>query len=537
MTKRSLWFLVTLSLMLPATACKERGPSSEGHDDHGHEPKQPSDKAPEIPSLSVTLYQNGLELFMEYPAFVVGKPSALVAHFTDTRDPNAFKIVTKGRVTAVMRYAGGGEDRFVAEKLLRDGIFKPVVTPSKPGSATLTLILEGPQVAGTVEVGEVKVHPTVEATIAAAEPEESGAEATVAFLKEQQWKTHFATAVAEMRVLQGSVRANGEIKAVAGQLAELATPVAGLIPVGAPVPHLGQAVKKGDLLLSLSPTNIVSGTSVATVELEVSRARAERGLAARELKRAEELFAAKAIPEKQVDSARTGLEVATARLEAAERDRGSFRAAQPGSVSGSRRGGFELRSPLDGVISFAEVTPGAVVDAGTRLLAVVNTERLWLEAKVYETDVPRVETSSGASFTVAGFNREFIVDDKNGRRVAIGAVIDRATRTVPVIFEFANPGGLRPGMFAKVDLLTGETLRGVTVPQSAVLDDNGRAVVFVMADGENFHKRVVRPGVRAGGFVQMLEGIKEGDRVVTQGAYEIKLASAAGGIPEHGHQH
>ncbi|HEY0710514.1 MAG TPA: efflux RND transporter periplasmic adaptor subunit, partial [Polyangia bacterium] len=287
----------------------------------------------------------------------------------------------------------------------------------------------------------------------------------------------------------------------------------------------------------LSPTNLVSGTSLASIDLEVSRASAEHSLAQRELKRSEELFAAKAIPEKQLDSARTAVEIARARLDAATRERGVFRSAQPGASGGARNGGFELRSPLTGVVSYADVMPGAVVEAGTRLLSVVNTERLWLEAKVFETDAPRIETSSGASFTVAGFERAFTVDEKNGRRVAVGAVVDRTTRTVPVIFEFANPGSLKPGMFAKVDLLTGETLRGVAVPQTAVVDDNGRAVVFVMADGENFHKRVIRPGVRSSGFVHVLEGVKEGERVVTVGAYDIKLATAVGATPEHGHQH
>jgi membrane fusion protein, heavy metal efflux system len=504
---------------------------------HDHEGQSQGKRAPEVPSLAVTLYESGLELFMEYPALVVGKPSALVAHFTDAQDPQGFKAVTKGRVTAILRYGDSKEERFVADKLLRDGIFKPVVTPSRSGDGTLTLRLEGEQAAGTVEVGKVTVHPTPAAAVAAAPDEKESGDPKVSFLKEQQWKTRYATAPAAVRVLQGAVRANGEIKPVAGQMAELATPVTAVIPVGGPVPHLGQRVKKGELLLRLAPTTVVSGTSLASVELEVSRARSELGLADRDLKRSQELFAAQAIPEKQMDGARAAYQVAAARLQAAERERGLYRSAQA-PASGRGRATFELRSPLDGVIAFAEITPGSVVEAGSRLISVVNTERLWLEAKVYESDAPRVESSSGASFTVAGFDSEFLIDDKNGKRIAVGAVVDRVNRTVPVIFEFANSDGrLKPGMFAKVALLTGETLRGVAVPESAVVDDNGRPVVFVMEDGENFRKRVVRPGVRSGGLVQILDGVKEGERVVNQGAYEIKLSTATGAMPEHGHQH
>jgi RND family efflux transporter MFP subunit len=307
--------------------------------------------------------------------------------------------------------------------------------------------------------------------------------------------------------------------------------------VDGPVPYLGKPVKKGEVLVRLAPTTAASSTDLASLELEVSRARAELGLAEREVKRAEELLAARAIPEKQLDEARVAREVATARVAAAERQRETYRGTQSGGVvQGAAL--FELRSPLNGVVAFSDVMPGAVVEAGARLVLVVNTERLWLEARVYEPDVARVENSPGASFTVAGFEREFTVDEKSGRRVAVGAVVDRATRTVPVIFELPNPGGvLKPGMFAKVQLHTGETVRGVAIPESAIVDDSGRSVVFVMKGGESFYKRAVRTGIRSGGWVQVLEGVREGERVVSRGAYDVKLAAATGAAVGHGHSH
>ncbi|MBS1149840.1 MAG: hypothetical protein H6Q89_1538 [Myxococcaceae bacterium] len=491
--------------------------------------------APERPGLSVTVYQSGLELFMEYPALVVGQTSPLVAHFTDTRDPNAFHPVTQGQVTAVLKL-GDQEERFVTDKPLRDGIFKPIVTPQRAGAATLTLILEGPQAHGTVEAGSVVVHPTIEAAIAAVE-DPGSAEPTVGFLKEQQWKTEYATTEARVRVLQGGIRATAELKPVGGQAAELSAPVEGRIPVGDAVPHLGQKVKKGQLLVRIAPSASVSGTDLATVELEATRARSELGLAERDLARAQELFAAQAIPEKQLDAARVAKDVAAAKVLAMDRQQAVFKSAQAGSGSAGGSA-FELRSPLDGVVSFAEVMPGAVVQAGTRLVSVVNTERLWLEARVYEADVGKVQEAVGASFTVTGVDREFSIDASNGKRIAVGAVVDRNSRTLPVLFELANPdGALKPGMFAKATLFTGQTVRAVAIPESAVVEEGGKPTVFVLDGGESFFKRAVRLGVRSGGYVQVLEGLKEGERVVSRGAYELKLAAASGGIPEHGHQH
>jgi cobalt-zinc-cadmium efflux system membrane fusion protein len=525
-----------LGYLIAAVLCSCTEHSHSGDESHEHG-KSGATKGPEVPGLSVTKYQNGLELFMEYPAFVVGQPSPLVAHFTDARDPNGFRVVKAGRVTAVLRLDDGTETQFLAEKPMRDGIFKPEVKPAKAGEATLTLKLEGPQIAGTVEVGKVTIHATVAAAVAAEAPEPVG-EKAVPFLKEQQWKTDYATALVELRVLQGGVRATGELKAVPGQAAELSAPVAGRIPIGVRVPFLGQPVKKGEVLVQVVPTSVASGSDLASVELEASRARAELGLSERELTRMQDMFAAKAIPEKQVDGARVAREVAAARLVAADRQLALYRGTQTGTAGGGNASSFELRSPVDGVVFFADVMPGAVVDVGRKLVSVVNADRLWLEAKVFESDAPRVESSPGASFTVSGFEREFTIDGQNGRRVAVGAVVDRATRTVPVIFELANSEhSLKPGMFARVTLFTGATVRGLAVPESAVVDDHGKPTVFVMEGGESFFKRAIRPGVRSGGFVQVLDGLKEGDRIVTRGAYEMKLSTATGAIPEHGHQH
>jgi membrane fusion protein, heavy metal efflux system len=503
--------------------------------DHSHE-HAPEEGPAERPDESVTRYEDGLELFMEYPAFVVGQPSPLVAHLTDVKDPNGFRPVTKGRVTAVLRHETGEERRAIAERPLRDGIFKPEVTPAKAGRAALTLILEGDQTSGTVHAGEVVVHPSLEAAIASA-PAEQPRERTFPFFKEQQWKTEYATAAVEARVLRAGVRANGEIRPVAGQAAELAAPVPGRILVGEGVPFLGQPVKKGQLLLRLVPTAGASATDFAAIDLESSRAKAELGLAERELDRAKEMLAAKAIPEKQLDTARVTRDLARARVEAAERQKALFRSTQTGA-SPAAGAAFELRSPLDGVVSFADVTPGAVVEAGARLVSVVNSEKLWLEAKVYEPEAPLIERSPGAAFTVAGFEQEFTIDEQSGRRVAVGAVVDRATRTVPIIFELVNPGGvLKPGMFAKVTLFTGRTVRALAVPESAVIDENGKPTVFVMEGGESFFKRSLKTGIRSGGWIEVLEGVAEGDRVVSRGAYEIKLATSSGKMPEHGHAH
>jgi hypothetical protein len=212
-TSTSLRPVLALALLC-APACQrdadhdhDHGDSHADHHDHAAEHAA----APEPPTLDVTVYESGLELFMEYPSFVVGADSPLVAHFTDARDPEGQKGIGVGQVTATLTFADGTNERFIADAPQRLGVFKPVVKPTRAGKATLTLQLEGAQASGTVHVGDVVVYATIKDAIAADAPEVAGAEKTFPYFKEAMWKTVYATAPAEKRVLRGGIAATGDI--------------------------------------------------------------------------------------------------------------------------------------------------------------------------------------------------------------------------------------------------------------------------------------------------------------------------------------
>jgi len=513
------------------------GAARSGGGEGGHDPGKGGPAPAETrPTLAITQYEDGLELFMEYPALVAGRPSPLVAHLTDARDPEGFVPITKGRAEATLRMDDGTEETFRADAPVRDAIYKPVVVPGQAGPATLVIRLESEEIAGALHVDDVVVYPTEEAA-AAAQVTETPGEPEIPFLKETQWKTRFATAPAEVRALQESVSASAEIKPVAGQIAEVAAPVGGRVVVTGAVPHLGQRIAAGQLVASIVPVAGGSAMVRAQLEADLARARAELELARRNVERAESLVAQDAAPARRLDEARAAREQAQAAVDSAHKQLASLSGAQSGGrVAG---GAYRMRAPISGVVWQADLVPGAVVEAGRRLVSLVNTDRVWLEARVFETDVPRVENAASATFSVAGLEREFVVEPPSGRRVAVGAMLDPATRTLPLLFELPNPRGvLKPGMYAKASLRTGRRTSAVAVPESALVDDNGQPVVFVMRGGESFAKRRVRTGVRSEGFVQVLDGaVREGERVVTRGAYEIKLSTAAGAIPEHGHVH
>ncbi len=498
--------------------------SCHGDHEHGHdEAEEPADPRPDI---AVTLYQNGLELFMEHPAFVVGQESALIAHFTDTSPSEGYQWVTTGKVTATLRYADGPTESFVANELLRNGIFKPIVVPTRPGAAVLSLLLEGHAAAGEVLVEGVQVHADTASAVAAA-PEEEGGEATVGYLKESQWKTVYATELAGPRPLRDGLPATGELGAVAGQEGELVAPFAGRVVTSGRVPHLGMTVRRGELLGEVLPI----GGDRAAAEFALQRADAELQVAQSQATRAESLHPA-VVSDRELEAAQAALAVATAQVRSATRRLAAW------SGDANAGGGFELRSPVAGTVTWSSVVPGQVVDAGQPLVRVVNAERLWLEARVSEQDAARAAQATGAMFTVAGVDEPLVLDaSADARLVAVGAAIDPTTRTLPVLFEFANPGWLKPGMYVKATVFVGEASPVLAVPSSAVVDDSGFRTVYVMEGGESFFKRRVTLGPTDSGYVAVLSGVSQGERVVHRGAYEIKLSTASGAIPEHGHQH
>lgn len=500
-----------------------------GHDHEGAHGEEAEDPRPDN---AVTLYAGGLELFMEYPALVVGQESPLIAHFTDTRDAGNFVWVTEGNVVATLRFADGTEESFTADKLLRNGIFKPIVKPTRAGTARFTLTLAGHPASGTVDVGEVTVYPTVEAAVAAAPAEESG-EPTVGYLKESQWKTTYATTSAEAGTVRAGVRATAEIRAVAGAEAELSAPVAGRLLLREPL-FVGRPVQKGELLAEIVP---VGDGDRAGLDATLVAATAELSLAERALERARSLHPA-VVSERELKQAEADFTAARARAEAAEARVAVVRGAQSGGGAGAPGAAFALRAPFDGVIVSTSAVTGSSVDAGEALVHVVDPREVWLQARIAEADAAGAGAPIGAAFSLSGSDAVIDIASRNGRLVAVGGALDPATRTLPVIFALDNAdGALKPGMFARATVFTGESSEGVVIPASAVVDDGGRATVFVMEGGESFFKRVVRIGARDGERLQVLSGITAGERVVSAGAYEAHLSTVSGAMPAHGHAH
>jgi membrane fusion protein, heavy metal efflux system len=513
------------ALLVLLVACRGGHDAGEA-EHHDHAEKKPD----ELPGQSVTVWADLVELFMEYKPLIVGHETAFAAHVTEMP---TFKAVTAGKATLTIKLADGTTLAGTADAPSNPGIFRPKVTPTKPGACTMTMSVESAQVTHSFEVGPCQVFAD-EASARKALPSEPEPPGRIAFLKEQQWKTDFATVAVAERDLQDGVRASAEIRPVAGREARLGAPSAGRVSLTEPVVLLGMPVTKGQVLASISPR--VGGLGDrSTMAADVAAADAELAAARSALTRAERLVADQAAPAKTVDEARTRVQIAEARVSGTKGRLAQFDAGASGG-GGARV--FQVRSPIDGTLVSVDVGSGESVEEGQSLFRVVDMQKVWLVANVFEPDLLKVEGAHGGWFTIEGYPQAFTIDDSNGKLVTIGRVIDPKTRTAPVIFEVDNTGGhLRIGNFAKAVIATGAPKKAVAVPESAIVDDAGKTVLYVMVEGESFERRPVRLGIRSNGWAEVIEGVAAGEHVVAKGAYEIKLQSSAGSVPAHGHVH
>ncbi len=204
--------------------------------------------------------------------------------------------------------------------------------------------------------------------------------------------------------------------------------------------------------------------------------------------------------------------------------------------------GTALRAPIDGVIAHLHATAGSYLEKGQPVFHVIDPKRLWLKCAIPESDTLRLIHADGAWFTLPNMNDPFTItirgEKVNGRVVAFSQAIDPRTRTAPLILEFTNPEQrLRTGMLIEAHVFTGNTVDGVAVPLSAIVRDSGVPVVYVELGGESFERRVVQLGIRDGDYIEVRRGVTGGERVVSRGAYLVKLAASGPAEAGYGHAH
>ena len=181
-------------------------------------------------------------------------------------------------------------------------------------------------------------------------------------------------------------------------------------------------------------------------------------------------------------------------------------------------------APANGVAIARSVNPGQVVSSGQDLFVVTDLSTVWVIGDLYEKDFPMVRVGSGATVTVPSAPQNPL----RGPVAYIDPRVDPATRTAKVRVEVPNPKGeLRLGMFVSVAFESGSSQRATVIARTAIQNVGDRTVVYVPTeDAGRFVERPVKLGPAMGGSVQVLEGLKPGEKVVTDGSFFLRAEAS-----------
>lgn len=278
----------------------------------------------------------------------------------------------------------------------------------------------------------------------------------------------------------------------------------------------GAAVGAGQTVAVVSADKLPEGNPVAMAKAEYEAAKAE-------LERAKPLLADRIVSEKEYVQLRLQYEKARLAYEAVSR--------------GQTAGGKAVVAPKAGFVKSLLATDGQYVAVGTPIMVVTACRRLQLC-----TDVPvdRLEELVGlksARFRPAGSERVYSLEAMNGRLVGRPTTVSDGAAYATVTFEMDNVGGVVPGSFAEVWLLSDGGTETLTIPLTAVGEEAGVKVVFVEIHPGAYERREVNIGRSDGERIEVKSGLKTGEKVVVKGVTTLRLASQQTAIPAHSHNH
>jgi cobalt-zinc-cadmium efflux system membrane fusion protein len=301
-------------------------------------------------------------------------------------------------------------------------------------------------------------------------------------------------------------------------------------------------------------------------QVEILQAKSRMDLAEKSLERQKRLYENKIAAKKDVESAEAEYERAKAEYEyvrninyqrevqAREAEFASTKAeherarqtllvlgVKPDELYDPDTSHYEIYAPLSGTVVERKINVGELVDENTDLFTIMDLSKVWMFADIYENLLPRVKLGQEVRLQVLPYPDQSF----KGRVNYISPVIDPHTRAIAIRAEIMNKSLLlKPEMFGGAQIITGVQKEVISVPEKAVLNEEGEKAVFVKV-GDGYEKRMIEVGTKFGGRVEVTSGLGEEEEVVSNGAFQLAAqarrgAGVSGTHAEHeheGHEH
>jgi len=280
--------------------------------------------------------------------------------------------------------------------------------------------------------------------------------------------------------------------------------------------NIGDWVEPGQKLVTLQ------SEEVGKARAEFFKAQADFELARRNLEREKNLFDRGVGAQKNLLTTEAEFKVAEAGMNVAEKKLHVLgfteEMVQEMEKAHQINPTISLYAPIGGKVIASSAVRGAMVDQNTEILVIMDPTVLWIEAEIYERDIAKIKISQDVEISVPAYPGEAFP----GKISYIGDVMKEDSRTITVRTEIRNREyKLKPGMFSDMVVFLNHPDEVLAVPEAAVLDDRDRKIVFISV-AEGYRLQPVRVGIKEGGHWEVLEGLEEGDEVVTAGNYQLK---------------
>lgn len=356
--------------------------------------------------------------------------------------------------------------------------------------------------------------------------DEHGEEGVIQMTSEVQKQNGVVIAPAQKQRLAGAINATGKVEANADKIAHVSPRISGnIVAVKA---SLGDSVSAGQALAILDSVELGEALN------RYHQSKTKLTLAQSNMDRIKVLVEKKIAARKDILLAETDLKTAQTELHTDE-DRLSLYGVSPTELEKSNRKKphLSVRSPIGGIITEKHAIVGELSDPSRSLYTVADLSTVWVMVDINEKDLARVRKGQNAIVTIGAYPDLTF----RGRINHLADAVDQATRTVKARIEVANKGRkLKPEMFATVELaLHADTPPVLAVPEDALQEVEGKTVLFVTDNGTDFRSRPIQAGRAASGMVEILSGLKEGERYAIKGSFMLKAEQKKGELEGHNH--
>jgi len=467
-------------------------------------------------NFQYTAYSSDFEVFAEADPFVVGETANILSHLTCLP---GFKALENGKIT-IHLIVNGNEVQQTLEKPTRKGIYSFDIKAETAGTGLLKYNIETENKTCEIVVPEVTVFTSEAEAHEASEKTVISKTNTTAFTKEQTWKVDFATELPLKEPFGQVIKTTAKVMSSQGEEVIVSAKTNGIATIYDTEVLEGKNVSNGQVLFS------ISGSELSENNIAVRYAEAKNNLekAKADYERATDLAKDKIIAQKDLLVARNQYENAKAIFDNLNNN---F------SVTGQK-----VKSPMNGFIKQVFVKNGSYVEAGQPIITVAQNKTLLLFAEVQQKYAAMLGSIKSANIRSIQDNKTWSLEQLNGKVLSYGKATSIDSYLIPVSLQIDNKGGFTAGGFVEVYLKSFTNAQALTVPLTALLEEQGVYFLYVQVTPELFEKREVKTGVTDGVRTEILSGLLDEERIVTKGAILIKLAQATGTLDAHsGHVH